>query len=160
MVAYVKSLSTVPEVDSDRGDAARGREIFSATCAGCHRVNGQGGRIGPDLSRIAAIRSREMLTRSIREPSASVAAGYRAVTLLTRDGQRVRGVTKGEDSFSIQIVDTNERLQGYLKADLQEVIREESSLMREFGPNRLSEEALDDLLRYLGTLRGANAAGR
>ena len=54
----------------------------------------------------------------------------------------------------------NERLQGYLKADLQEVIREESSLMREFGPNRLSEEALDDLLRYLGTLRGANAAGR
>ena len=160
MVAYVKSLSTVPEVDSDRGDAARGREIFFSTCAGCHRVNGEGGRLGPDLSRIAAIRSREMLIRSIREPSASVAVGYRAVTLVTGDGQRVRGVMKGEDSFSIQIVDTNERLQGYLKADLQEVIREESSLMRQFGPSRLSEEALDDLLRYLGTLRGANAAGR
>ena len=101
-----------------------------------------------------------MLIRSIREPSASVAVGYRAVTLVTGDGQRVRGVMKGEDSFSIQIVDTNERLQGYLKADLQEVIREESSLMRQFGPSRLSEEALDDLLRYLGTLRGANAAGR
>ena len=82
------------------------------------------------------------------------------MTLVTEDGQRVRGAMKSGDAFSIQIVDTNERLQGYLKADLQEVIREESSLMRQFGPSRLSEEALDDLLRYLGTLRGANAAGR
>jgi putative heme-binding domain-containing protein len=155
MVAYLKGLSTVPEFDSDRGDAVRGREIFASTCTGCHRVNGEGGHLGPDLTRIAAIRTREMLERSIRDPSASVGSGYRAVTLVTGDGQRIRGVTKSEDSFSIQIVDTDQRLQGYLKADLQEVIRGERSLMRQFGPDRLSDEALDDLLRYLGTLRGA-----
>ncbi len=154
MVAYVKSVSTVPEVDTDIGDAVRGQEIFSSTCTECHRVNGQGGHLGPDLSRIAAIRSRDMLIRSIRDPSASVASGYRAVTLVTRDGQRVRGVTKGEDSFSIQIVDTSERLQGYLKADLREVIHEDRSLMREFGPDRISDAELDDLLRFLSTLRG------
>jgi hypothetical protein len=57
-------------------------------------------------------------------------------------------------------VDTNERLQGYLKADLQGIVREERSLMRQFGPDRLSDEALDDLLRYLGTLRGGARAGR
>jgi len=154
MVAYVKSISTVPEFDSDLGDAARGRAIFAETCTGCHSVNREGGRLGPDLSRIAAIRSREMLIRSIREPGASVAAGYRAVTLVTRDGERIRGVAKSEDSFSILIVDTNERLQGYIKADLAELIHEEGSLMRGFGPDRLSDDELDDVLRYLSTLRG------
>ncbi len=154
MVAYVKSISTVPEFDNDRGDAARGRAIFAETCTGCHSVNREGGRLGPDLSRIAVIRSREMLIRSIREPGASVAAGYRAVTLVTRDGERIRGVAKSEDSFSILIVDTNERLQGYIKADLEEVIHEERSLMSPFGPDRLSDDELDDVLRYLSTLRG------
>ena len=154
MVAYMKSISTVAEFDSERGDAVRGGEIFASTCTRCHRVNSDGGRLGPDLSRIAAIRSRDMLIRSIRDPSAAVAAGYRGVTLVTQDGQRVRGVVKSEDAFSIQILDTRERLQGYLKADLQEVIREDRSLMRQFGPDRLSEDELDDVVQYLGTLRG------
>jgi len=154
MVAYVKSISTVPEFDNDRGDATRGQEIFSSTCTRCHSVNGSGGRLGPDLSRIAAVRTREMLMRSIRDPSATVARGYWTVTLVTRDGDRVRGVTKGEDAFSIQIMDTQERMQGYLKADLQELVREDGSLMRQFGADRLSEDELDDLLQYLGRLRG------
>ena len=154
MVAYVKSISTVPPFDNDRGDAARGQEIFTSACVECHRVNGSGGRLGPDLSRIAAIRSREMLIRSIRDPSASVARGYRAVTLVTRDGERIRGATKSEDAFSIQILDTDERLRGYVKADLREVIHEDRSLMDQFGPDRLSEDELDDLLQYLGRLRG------
>jgi putative heme-binding domain-containing protein len=120
-------------------------------------VNGAGGHLGPDLSRIAAIRTRDMLIRSIRDPSASMAVGYRPVTVVTRDGERIRGVTKGEDAFSIQILDAHGRLQGYVKADVQEVIREERSLMRQFGPDRLSDGDLDDLLQYLGTLRGADS---
>ena len=101
-----------------------------------------------------------MLIRSIRDPSASVAAGYRAVTFVTQDGQRVRGVTKSEDVFSIQVVDTRERLQGYLKAELQEFTRVDRSLMPQFGSDRLSDSDLDDLLRYLGTLRDADSNGR
>ena len=110
--------------------------------------------MGPDLSRIARIRSRDMLVRSIREPGASVAARYRAVTLITQDDRRIRGVIKSEDAFSIQIADTSERLQGYTKADLREMIHEERSLMPDFGTERLSDSDLDDLLRYLSTLRG------
>ena len=160
VVAYVKSLSTVSPFENDTGDSERGQEVFSSTCARCHRVNGRGGRLGPDLSRIAQVRSRDMLMRAIRDPSASVAAGYRAVTLVTQDGQRIRGATKSEDAFSIQILDTRERLQGYLKADLQEVIHEERSLMPDFGPDRLSDSELDDVLRYLGTLRDAGSNRR
>ena len=82
------------------------------------------------------------------------------ITLVTQDGRRVRGVTKSEDAFSIQVVDTAERLQGYLKADLREVSDEERSLMPQFGPDRLSDDELDDLLRYLGTLRPTDSSRR
>jgi mono/diheme cytochrome c family protein len=57
-------------------------------------------------------------------------------------------------------VDTRERLQGYLKADLQELTRVDRSLMPQFGSDRLSDSDLDDLLRYLGTLRDADSNGR
>ena len=157
VVAYLKRLSTVPEFENDRGDAERGQEVFASTCADCHRANGRGGALGPDLSRIARVRSRDILMRAIRDPSASVAAGYRTVALVTKSGQRIRGATKSEDAFSIQVMDTDERLQGYLKADLQELVHEESSLMPEYGPDRLSDRDLDDLLSYLGTLRGTGS---
>ncbi len=81
-------------------------------------MNGQGGALGPDLSRIGASRSRDLLTREIRDASAAITPGYQPVTIVTKDGQRVRGARKNEDAYSIQIMDTRERLQGYVKADL------------------------------------------
>jgi putative heme-binding domain-containing protein len=153
MVAYLKSVSTVPPFESAVGDEARGREIFEATCARCHRVAGQGGIMGPDLSLVARVRTRGALARSIREPSASIAGGYRPVTLVTAEGEQIRGVVKGEDAFSIQVVEIGGRLQGYMKAELQEMVREERSLMPVFTADRLSDEALDDVLAYLGGLR-------
>jgi hypothetical protein len=75
------------------------------------------------------------------------------VTVTTHEGKQIRGVRKAEDAFSIQIMDTGGRLQGYVKADLREVVHEQKSLMPDFGPDRLSDRALDDLLAFLGTLR-------
>lgn len=155
LVSFVKSLSTVPEFLSDVGDAEQGREIFQARCTRCHRVDGEGGRLGPDLTRIARVRTRDALIRAIREPGAAVASGFRPVTLVTGGGERIRGVVKGEDAFSIQIVDADQELRGYLTDDLAEVARMEGSLMPAFTDARLPQPELDDLLRYLGTLRGA-----
>ena len=154
MVAYLKSLGAAPPTAPARGNADHGQQIFWSTCGTCHRVNQRGGRLGPDLSAIARSQSRAALRRAIREPSASIAAGYQAVTVITRDGQQIRGVRKGEDAFSVQILDTRERLQGYLKADVRDVTRDARSLMPDYGPDRLSESDLDDLLQFLGTLGG------
>jgi hypothetical protein len=82
------------------------------------------------------------------------------VTLVTRTGERIRGVRKNEDSFSIQIMDTRERIQGYVKANLREVINEPRSLMTDYPPERLNDRDLNDLLTYLGTLRGEALAQR
>jgi hypothetical protein len=77
---------------------------------------------------------------------------------VTRDGERVTGTLKGEDAFSVQLMDTNQRLRAYMKPGLKSFVREPGSLMPEYGANRVSESDLDDLIRYLSTFRPA--AGR
>jgi putative heme-binding domain-containing protein len=158
-VTYLKSLGTVPPWDTGAGDAARGAEIFASTCAQCHKTNGNGGRLGPDLSRLAATRSRESVVAAIRDPGASVDAAYRSVALERRDGggSRIRGIVKNEDSFSIQVMDMEERIQGYLKADV-EVTEEAGSLMPAFGPGRMSDQDIDHLLAYLASIVEASPA--
>lgn len=153
IVAYLKTLGTVPPFDPGPGDAARGQALFAEQCSSCHNVHGHGGSLGPDLSLIASTRSRDSLIESIRDPSAAIELGYRAVSLRTRDGKRVRGAVKAEDAFSIQILDTDERLQGYLKSELRELTREPDSLMPKYGLAEISSSELDDLIAFLATLR-------
>jgi PQQ-dependent dehydrogenase (methanol/ethanol family) len=153
IVAYLHTFTVVPN-DAASGNAANGERLFASSCGTCHRVNGRGGALGPDLSRIGASRSRALLTREIRDASAVIAPGYQPVTLVTKDGQRIRGARKGEDAYSIQIMDARERLQGYLKADLRDVIADKNSLMPDFTSDRLKDGDLNDLVGYLSTLRG------
>jgi len=157
LLAYLRSIavSTAPDAESV-GDTVNGERIFWASCGSCHRVNGRGGALGPDLSRIGS-RGRTVLLRKIRTPSASIVPGYLPVTLVTSDGRRIRGVKSSEDAYSIRIMDTGQRLQGYLKQNLREIIKEKASLMPEFSVARLNDHDLDDLVRFLSTLRGAKA---
>jgi putative heme-binding domain-containing protein len=159
-LAYLRTLSAPAGAESPTGDAENGQRLFQANCRSCHRVSGLGGRLGPDLSRIGSARSRAALVREIRTASVFIQPGFEPVTLVNRDGQRIRGVRKNEDAFSIQIMDVGERLQGYLKADLREVVEETRSLMPDYGADRLNDRDLNDLLRYLDNQRGANSNRR
>jgi len=160
IIAYLRKLGTVAPSETPIGNVENGGRLFASQCSTCHRVAGRGGRIGPDLTRIGVARSRAALLREIRTPSEWVAAAFETVTVVTKDGQRIRGVKKNEDVFSIQIMDTRERIQGYLKSNIQEVIYEKASLMPAFDPRRLSDGDLNDLVGYLSTLRGAELSGR
>ena len=159
IIAYLRKIGTVaPETST--GSVENGTRLFAAQCASCHRVAGRGGRVGPDLTRIGISRSRAALVREIRTPSEWIPPAFETVTVVTKDGQRVRGVKKNEDSFSIQIMDTRERIQGYLKSNLQDLTYEKTSLMPVFTTGRLSDSDLNDLVGYLSTLRGADVTVR
>ena len=121
-------MSAVPAAPPT-GDAASGERLFRVNCSTCHAVNGRGGQLGPDLSRIGSARPRAGLLNKLRGASEVIRAGYEPVTLVTREGERIRGVKKNEDEFSIQIMDTRERLQGFLKANLSELTIEKQLLM-------------------------------
>ena len=158
VIAYLRDMSGAAPAETINGNVESGSRLFAAQCATCHRVGDSGGRLGPDLSRIGSARSRAALVREIRTPSEWMSPAYEVVTLVTKDGQKIRAIKKGEDAFSIQAMDTRGRIQGYLRSALQEVIYEKASLMPEYGPDRLNDNDLNDLLAYLGTLRGsANA---
>jgi putative heme-binding domain-containing protein len=158
IVAYLRDLSTVPPFAIAGADHARGRELFGAHCSDCHRVGDDGGRLGPELTRIAEIRSREALADAIRAPSASIPRGYRGASVTTRRGELARGVVKSEDAFSIQMMHTDGRLRGFRKADLSEIRHEAESPMPPFSSETLSERDLDDLVAFLGTLRRSSEA--
>ena len=159
ILAYLGTLRAAPSTPSS-GDAQNGERIFRASCSGCHMVNGRGGQLGPDLSRVGSGRSRPVLLNKVRGTSSNVQPGYEAVTIVMRDGQRIRGVKKNEDEFSIQIIDMRERLQGYLKANLTEILNEPRTVMPAYSAGQLNDGALDDLLQYLGTLRRPDADRR
>jgi putative heme-binding domain-containing protein len=156
IIAYLRKLGTVAPSETPVGNVENGGRLFAAQCASCHRVAGRGGRIGPDLTRIGTSRSRAAMVREIRTPSEWIPPSFETVTVVTKDGQRVRGIKKNEDVFSIQVMDTRERIQGYLKSNLQELVYEKTSLMPAFPTGRLSDSDLNDLVGYLSTLRGAD----
>jgi putative heme-binding domain-containing protein len=158
ILAYLRTLAAPAPTDPPRGDAANGEKIFRAACAGCHRVNGVGGQLGPDLSHIGSARSRELLVTRIRRGSEDFGPGYEPVTLTPPTGQPIQGVKKNEDLFSVQIMDTRQRIQGYEKDKMKAVENGTKSAMPVFGRERLTDPDLDDLVRYLQTLRGFDPA--
>jgi putative heme-binding domain-containing protein len=155
VVTYLRTLGGAAAPPQPGGNPEQGKKIFwgKGGCNVCHMIDGEGGRLGPVLSRIGAARSQTALTREIRNPSELITPGYEPVTVVTRDGKRIRGCRKSEDAFSIQMMDNGEELRSFLKKDLREVIEEKQSLMPNYGPDRLTNAELRDLLRYLGTLR-------
>src|SRR5687768_6614728 len=157
ILAYLRTLAASAPAESAVGNASAGRDIFAANCTGCHRVGDRGGHLGPDLSRVGIARARAAMARQIRGNVSDFRTGYQPVTLTTPDGQQIRGVKKNEDLFSVQIMDTGERIQGYLRDDMRAVTDEKQSAMPAFGPDKLTDGQLDDLLAYLESLQGTTA---
>lgn len=168
IIAYLRALQPATH-EVVTGDPAKGRRIFdvSAACAHCHMVNGSGGRLGPDLSRAGASRSVSYLVDSIRDPDKDLSTGmldpnnhyglplvYDTVTVVTASGEKIVGVEKNEDTYSIQLMTMNEDLRLFLKKDLKEVTHERKSLMPAYPESALSKGELQDLIAYLVTLRG------
>jgi putative heme-binding domain-containing protein len=156
IIAYLRNMGGVTAADTAPvGNVANGQQLFAKQCQNCHRVAGKGGRIGPELSRVGSARTRAALVREIRTPHEWIPPAYETVTVVTKDGQKIRGIKKNEDAFSIQVMDMRERIQGYLKSNV-EVLYDKNSLMPAYDPKRLPDSDLTDLVGYLSTLRGGD----
>ena len=167
ILAYVRSLAPA-KTRAVSGDPAKGKTIFweRAGCSTCHMVQGRGGVLGPDLSRVGEARAADYLVDSIRQPSKELSTGmldpnnhyglplvYDTVTVVTTDGHKIAGVAKNEDTFSLQLIDTNQHLEFFLKKNLREVIHERKSLMPAYTEGMLKPADLQDLVAYLEGLR-------
>jgi putative heme-binding domain-containing protein len=158
VITYLRTLSAPGGPAPERGDAGRGEQIFWArdrgNCGQCHMVGPRGGRIGPNLTRIGAARSAAALEREIRRPAEVIPVGFETVTIVTKDGKRIRGARKNEDTFSVQIMTGTEDILSFSKRDVEVVPELERSLMPAYGAERLNDNDLADVVRYLRSLRG------
>jgi putative heme-binding domain-containing protein len=138
------------------GDAERGRAVFTGRatgCAACHRVGGDGGRVGPDLTRIGAIRAPRDLLESIALPSATFAQGFNSYTVVTSEGKVAGGVIARQDDRVVVLRDASGAEVRLPRESIESITSQEKSLMPEGLPRAMTREEFRDLLAYLKSLR-------
>ncbi|HYL34434.1 MAG TPA: c-type cytochrome, partial [Bryobacteraceae bacterium] len=156
IVAYLRSLAAAPASDlPPGGDAARGQAIFQGKgqCLNCHRVKDAGSRLGPDLTDIGSLRRVVELEKSLLDPNASVLPQHRFFRVVARDGASVTGRILNQDTFTVQLIDTDQRLRSFSRADLREFTPLNNSPMPSYK-GKLSTQELADLVSYLVSLKG------
>ncbi len=109
--------------------------------------------MGPDLSNIGARRTRSEIERSIIDPDAEILPENRYVRVVTRDGVTITGRILNEDTFSLQLIDTKEKLVSLQKADLSKIEFQKNSAMPSYR-DKLSGDELSELVGYLVSLKG------
>jgi len=155
LLAYLRALARAAMPPPPPGDAARGRALFAASgeCTSCHRVNGTGSRIGPDLSRVGARTPPADLLASLLRPDERVLPEHWYVRLVTRDGRTYTGRRLNEDTYSVQLIDASDKLVSFVKEDLREYELIRKSPMPSYA-GKLTAEQLGDLVAYLASLKG------
>jgi len=155
LVLYLRDLARPREEPRLAGDAERGKALFEGKgeCMDCHRIDGAGSRIGPDLSRIGRFRRAGDLMASLLDPALEVQPNNRFYRVVTSAGEEVKGRLLNHDSFTVQLLDLDERLRSFAKADLREHGFVET-LMPSYR-DKLNEQEIADLVAYLLTRRGS-----
>ena len=155
LIAYIRAGYNAIGTPVKIGGAPRGEALFNGAgkCATCHRVDGRGPRLASDLSDIGAVRTPAALQRALLDPNAMLLPANRRVRAVTRDGRTIRGRRLNEDTFTIQILDEQERLVSLTKTDLRSLEIVPTSAMPSYAKT-LSEDQIADLVAYLLTLKG------
>ncbi len=156
VAGYVRTLGrTAPT--SIAGNSAKGKALYMGKggCAGCHMVQGSGGRMGPDLTQIGAMRSPSNLRTSIVDPSASMAGGWTMVHVTMKSGAKVNGIRLNEDNFYISLRDGKGKMQTVAKADTTKIDRDITKSSMPNYEKVFTSDEMTHLISYLFSLRGA-----
>jgi quinoprotein glucose dehydrogenase len=138
------------------GDADGGRELFynkaALSCVKCHKINGAGGEVGPDLAGIGKKQRREYLLESIVAPNKQIAKGFETVVLNLTDGKTVVGVLKSEDAREVRLVTAEGKPVTVAKDKIDERLVGKSAMPDDLIKH-LSRAELRDLVEFLASLK-------
>ena len=153
LVAYVKGLGSQGLLEKAPGNPVAGRQVYEKSgCASCHRIEQEGGSLGPDLTDIGRRRGLKFLAESLVKPEADIPINYRGVQIVLKAGQTVSGIRLNFDDLSIQVRDTRDNLRSFLRENIQEIRYDKPSLMPAYAS--MSQTTLDDVIAYLHSLKG------
>ena len=140
----------------DGGDFSRGKAVFfgkKAACFNCHRVSGQGGVVGPNLSQIGKIRNSRDLLESVLYPSASIVQGYHPFNIDTQDDQVYTGVITQQTDEAVWIRGTDLVENKVEQKRIKNMRESATSIMPAGFGDVLTKEELRDLIAFLTALK-------
>lgn len=153
--AGAKALPPVAELVRRSGDAANGQKIFmtTGTCAKCHQVGAEGKNIGPALTEIGGKLAKEALYVAILDPNAGISHNFETYLVVTADGLTATGllVSKTDDAVTIRTAEGID--QTFTMDDVDEFVKQTTSLMPSDLQKLMTADELVDLVEYLGTLK-------
>jgi len=138
------------------GDSAKGRAVFfgkKVACSACHAIGAEGGRIGPDLTKIGAIRAGRDLLESIVVPSSTFAQGYEPFLIATKDGDVLGGLIARQDADAVVLKDASGSETRVRRERIRDLRRAEKSIMPEGLERNLTPDEFRDLLYFLQSLK-------
>jgi len=150
--AFKRNRSEVREKFSSAlgitGEPMRGKPLFEAACSKCHRFNGSGNTVGPDLAALTNKTPDSLLT-AILDPNSAVEARYIQYTAVMTDGRVLSGLIANETSSSITLVGAEGKEEVLLRKELVTLESSGISQMPEGLEQTLDEQKIADLIAYL-----------
>jgi cytochrome c oxidase cbb3-type subunit III len=148
VVAWLRILQGRGDIVKLPGDPRQGEALFfgKAQCSDCHMVNGKGGFIGSDLSFYGADTRPDQMRAVILDPDKNLPADKKATTVVTITGQKITGLLKIDDNFSLSLQTLDGKFHFFPKSDLAQVDFGSRSLM---PASTLNSKQVDDLISYL-----------
>jgi putative heme-binding domain-containing protein len=143
-----KVLDDYQSVTSALGDKARGKDIFAKRCATCHKLDGVGHEVGPDLGQMAN-KSPQAFLIAILDPNQAVDARYLQYIAATKDGRQYIGILASETATSITIREHDGKDWVLLRTELEALESTGKSLMPEGLEKDVNKQEMADLIAYL-----------
>ncbi len=141
-------LSEYGEALAQPGNAGRGREVFESVCAKCHRFNGAGQAVGPDLEEVQN-RPAEVLLADILMPNQTISSGYEAYVVQTATDGTIEGVMGPQTSTTITLRQEEGKEQVIRRQDIVEFFAANLSAMPGDLEQQVDIRQMSDLLTYL-----------
>jgi len=150
-----KSLPPIAELAKRKGDPNNGRIVYieAGTCVKCHVFKSVGQNVGPDLSEIGDKLSREAMYESILYPSAGISHNYETYAAVTADGNVVTGLLVSRTDEEVSLKGPDGIVRAFKTADVEEMAKQEVSLMPADIQKLMTEQELVDLVEFLTTLK-------
>jgi cytochrome c oxidase cbb3-type subunit 3 len=149
VVGYLRMLQGRGDIVKLPGNSARGEALFfgKAKCSDCHMVHGKGGFIGSELSFYGAGATPEQIRAIILDPEKNLPPQKKATTVVTLDGQKLTGMLKANDNFSLSLQTLDGVFHFLPRSELAQIDIGSRSLMP--AASTLSGKEVDDLVSYL-----------
>ena len=143
--SVVEQYANIRELAADPG---RGKQVFAKHCATCHRFDGQGHAVGPDLTALTD-KSHEAMVIAILDPNRAVEDRYLNYGIATETGQQFTGLLASETSAAVTLSLADGKRQAILRSEIEEIIATGTSLMPEGLEQDISPQDMADLVAHV-----------